>query len=245
MRIVLSFLAGFLLTGCPQRQNPSLAPLSPSSPDTPSFHSDKQAPSKAIDSFEGTWTTKDEQGQVFDIVIFPNGQVVTNWTKGADGVKGERGFWRREGDRLIAFYQDGWTDTLMASKDGFEHQGYSPQTPLSSSPTNRAPAQRLLEGDKGAYVGVWRLNQEPDGSYLYLALQSNGRAVSTINGGTEGQWELTERGAVCTWPDGWIDVISRSPNGWQRRSWIGSETNAPADVSDATRVGESSFAIVP
>lgn len=246
MRIVLSLFAGLLLTGCPQTKNPeSPSNLPPSVENAPTQQEVNPSPSASVDSFEGTWTTKDEQGQVFDIVIFPNGQVITNWTKGADGVKGERGFWRREADRFIAIYQDGWSDTLTVSEDGFTHRGYSPKTALSSPPTNTAPAERLSDEKKAAYVGVWRLNQEPDGTYLYLALQSNGRAASTVNGGTEGKWEMTERGALCTWPDGWIDLISRGPNGWQRRSWIGSETDTPADISEATRVGEAAFTIQP
>ena len=96
-----------------------------------------------------------------------------------------------------------------------------------------------------ALVGVWRLNNEPDGSHLYIALQSNGRAVSTINGTTEGKWKANENGALCEWPDGWVDQIERGSGGWQKRSWIGSESSAPADLSLATRVGETRFSVEP
>ena len=86
---------------------------------------------------------------------------------------------------------------------------------------------KRAEGSQLALVGVWRLNKEPDGSHLYIALQSNGRAISTINGGTEGKWRANERGALCEWPDGWVDQIERGAAGWQKRSWIGSESSAP------------------
>lgn len=246
MRIVLSLLTCLLLAGCPQASNTPTASSSTPRP-TPASPSPDTTPAAEIpvDSFVGTWTTEDEQGQAFDIVIFPNGQIVTNWAKGPLGPRGERGFWRRETGRLLATYQDGWTDILTATQEGFEHKGFSPGTPLSAAPTNQAAAQRLSDEGKTAYIGVWRLNQEPDGSYLYVALQSNGRALSTINGGTEGKWEVTEKGAVCTWPDGWVDVISRGAGNWQRSSWVGSETNAPADFSEATRVGEAPFSIEP
>lgn len=247
MRILLSLLTCLLLAGCPSGDNPSASP-SPSPTPPSAAPAETSAPVDAavlVDSFEGAWTTRDEQGQVFDIVIFPNGQAITNWTKSPDGARGERGYWRREAGRLLAFYQDGWTDLIVATPGDFEHRGFAPGTSLSAPPTNQAPAQRLPNDAKTGFVGIWRLNQEPDGSYLYLALQSNGRAFSTINGGTEGKWEATDKGALCTWPDGWVDLISRGPQGWQRRAWVGSDSNAPADSSEATRVGEAPFKVEP
>ena len=103
----------------------------------------------------------------------------------------------------------------------------------------------VLVVEDGQVVGtvgdgdVRALAAMPDGS---LAV---GGAFSTINGGTEGKWEKTAKGALCTWPDGWVDLIMRVPEGWQKRSWVGSETNAPADNSEATRVGEARFFITP
>ena len=107
------------------------------------------------------------------------------------------------------------------------------------------PRAKRTEGSQLALVGVWRLNKEPDGSHLYIALQSNGSAISTINGGTEGKWRANERGALCEWPDGWVDQIERGTAGWQKRSWIGSDSSAPADLSLATRVGETRFSVEP
>ena len=102
-----------------------------------------------------------------------------------------------------------------------------------------------MESDRQALIGVWRLNKEPDGSHLYIALQSNGNAVSTINGFTAGKWTANQKGALCEWPDGWVDQIERGSGGWQKRSWIGSEVSAPADLSPATRVGEARFSVEP
>ena len=195
-------------------------------------------------SYEGIWTAADAQGQAFDIVIFPNGQAVTNWTKGTDGARGERGYWRQDQQRLTAVYSDGSTDIIAPDGSGFRHQRYSAGSPLDSQPTAQTEAERA-EGRQFALVGVWRLNKEPDGSHLYIALQSNGRAISTINGGTEGKWTANERGALCEWPDGWVDQIERGAAGWQKRSWIGSESSAPADLSLATRVGETRFSVEP
>ncbi|MFZ4681582.1 MAG: hypothetical protein ACOYMS_03690 [Terrimicrobiaceae bacterium] len=243
MRFLLALTLTLLLTGCPSGKPPSVGKSS-QAPAPPSPAQMPQSGESNPVEFAGTWTTTDEQGQVFDLVLFPNGQTVTNWTKGTAGARGQRGLWRQENGKLIAQFDDGWTDVIQSVDGAFVHRGFSPGVPLDGTPTNQAPARRL-EGPEAVFVGVWRMNKEPDGSYLYLALQSNGRALSTINGGTEGKWEKTEKGALCTWPDGWADLIERSSEGWQKRSWVGTETSTTADLSIATRVGEKRYEITP
>jgi hypothetical protein len=275
MRTFPALAAFLLFAGCPSENRippPSSPTPTPAQPPTPTATMSPEAasgtPTAASDaatatsvtgleaatatpeavrnkiSYEGIWTTADEQGQAFDIVIFPNGQAVTNWTKGTEGARGERGYWRQDQQRLTAVYSDGSTDIIAPDGSGFRHQRYSAGSPLDSQPTAQTEAERA-EGRQFALVGVWRLNKEPDGSHLYIALQSNGRAISTINGGTEGKWTANERGALCEWPDGWVDQIERGTAGWQKRSWIGSESSAPADLSLATRVGETRFSVEP
>jgi hypothetical protein len=192
----------------------------------------------------GTWTTTDIQGRPFDVVIFQNGQAVTNWTKGPSGARGERGYWRYDQERLTVVYSDGCTDVIEPAQEGFYHRRFPAGSPLNAKSILRAEVRRLENGREGL-VGVWRLNKEPDGSHLYISLQSNGSAVSTINGATEGKWKANEKGALCEWPDGWVDQIERGGGGWLKRSWIGSEAGAPADLSPATRVGEARFSVEP
>jgi hypothetical protein len=229
---------------------PATVPEAPSASPTAIPEAASATPSAAAEpdrnkvSYEGIWTTADAQGQTFDIVIFPNGQAVTNWAKGPGGARGERGYWRQDEQRLTAVYSDGYTDIIEPDESEFRHRRYSSGSPLNSQPMAQSEAKRT-EGSQSALVGVWRLNKEPDGSHLYIALQSNGRAISTINGGTEGKWRPNERGALCEWPDGWIDQIERGAAGWQKRSWVGSESSAPADLSLATRVGETRFSVEP
>jgi len=236
MRRIGSLLALFVLTGCPSATPP--VPPEPS----PTLEVAVEVEPKALPTnFEGVWTTTDTQGRNFDIVVFPNGQVVTNRNVHA---RGERGFWRLEGNRFLGVFEDGWTHSLEALADQTLYQGTDPGGSLRTDPDGGTLATRVDEA-KAPFVGIWRMNKEPDGSYLYLALQSNGQALSTINGGTEGLWELTQQGALCTWPDGWVDLIERIPGGWQKRSWVGVESDAPADLSKATRVGEARFEIIP
>ncbi|HEY5812610.1 MAG TPA: hypothetical protein VIT23_08150 [Terrimicrobiaceae bacterium] len=250
MRISLVWAAFFLLAGFPAEK--TLSSPSPTPTEENPDPAPQPTPAKLVPdlpspriSYEGTWTTTDAQGQVFDIILYPNGQAVTNWTKGPAGARGERGYWRCEKERLTIVYNDGCTDIIEpAETHSFRHRRYSAVAVLGSQPIFETEAKRT-RGDRLGLVGVWRLNKEPDGSHLYIALQSNGSAVSTINGTTLGRWKANEKGALCEWPDGWTDQIELGNGGWQKRSWIGAEENAPADLSLATRVGETSFAIEP
>ena len=215
--------------------------------DTPTMEAPEAAPPPLGEqriSYEGTWTVTDGRGLVFDVIIFTNGQAVTNWVKGPAGARGERGYWRCEHQRLTVVYTNGCTDVIQPAEGKFSYSRYEAGSALDAKPMVHAGARRL-ENSELALIGVWRLNQEPDGSHLYIALQSNGSAFSTINGTTSGKWKANENGALCEWPDGWIDQIERGTGGWQKRSWIGSDTGAPADLSPATRVGETRFSIEP
>lgn len=252
MRITLALLACLLLAGCPSPKpspgntpgpGPAVPTATPEATATATATATASPAAAPAAGYPGVWTTADENGQPFDLVLFPNGQAVTNWTRSPRGAQGERGFWREDRGEMVAVFEDGWTDVIIPKNGGFQHQGFAPGTARTSPPTNQAVAQRA-DGPQAAFIGVWRLNKEPDGSFLYLALQSGGRAFSTINGGTEGKWEKTEKGALCTWPDGWVDLIERTPEGWQKRSWVGAESNT-ADLSPAERVGEKPFEITP
>jgi len=241
MRVPLALLAVVFLAGCPSTPPPATG--QPTSESQPSASPGQTANPT---DFHGTWSTIDDKGDPFDVVIFPNGQAVTTWTKGPQGARGERGYWRIDGPSVMAFYEDGWTDIIQPRTGGFQHKGFAPGTPLSGKPGNTAAATRE-QGPVVEFVGVWRLNKEPDGNYLYIALLANGRAASTINGGTEGTWELKDNSAVCRWPDGWVDVIERGAGGYVKHSWVGSSPSesASADLAPAVRVGETKFQIAP
>ena len=246
MRCLAALFAILFLAGCPSSTPPTTLET-PETTETSGLPETSLTPEESTEpdvlpaDFAGVWTTTDTQGRNFDIVVFPNGQAVTNRTTNA---MGERGFWRIAANGFLGLFDDGWTHRLEARTGHFLYHGTEPGTPLDANPDKVSPATRVDEA-KAPFVGIWRMNKEPDGSYLYLALQSNGQALSTINGGTQGQWELTPRGALCTWPDGWVDLIERVPGGWQKRSWVGAESESPADLSKATRVGEEKFEITP
>ena len=236
-------LFALLLAGC-QKPPPADPPAAQDPAAKPQHAPTDSKKSAAKMSGVGTWAVADDQGRPFDILVFPDGQAVSNWTRGPSGARGERGFWRLDGIRLLVFFQDGWTDEISESGAGFKHRGFEPGTGMDGAPKNESAA-RKLEGD--GFTGVWCLNKEPDGSYLYVALQSSGRAFSTVGGGTEGTWEKTKDGALCKWPDGWNDLISATKDGFQKRSWVGSseQNTTPPDISPALRVGGAKFSIAP
>jgi hypothetical protein len=230
--------AALLLCGCPK------PPASDSAPAAAAAQTPKESVAVDVSAVVGTWTTADEQGQPFDIVLFPGGQAVSTRTKGSAGAHGTRGFWRTESGRVLVFFQDGWTAEILAGESGHLHRRFEPGADLGGKWKSESPAQRL-EGD--GFTGIWQLNKEPDGTHLYVALQSSGRAFSTIGGGTEGKWTATRDGALCTWPDGWNDLISTSQDGYQKRSWVGpaEQNTTPPDISPAVRVGTGRFSIAP
>ncbi len=253
MRSSLALVLCLALTACPARKAPeSVEPTpSPSPAASPTATPAASPPPIAIaapaagaSEFLGSWSTIDEQGQLFDVLIFPNGQAVTTWTKGRSGARGELGFWRMENNRLLIFLEDGWTDSLEKTADGVVHHGYPPGSSLDRPPATTEPAKRVAQNLAGI-VGIWRLNKEPDSGYQYLALQSSGRAFSSVNGGTEGAWKQKGKTVECTWPDGWVDILEATPEGFQKRSFIGTNQDTPADVSPASRLGEQPFAFEP
>lgn len=232
-RIGLVLLAAFALTSC--REEP--APAAAASP-TPS-----PTPGVSRDELVGTWLTEGKQGEAFEILLFPNGQAVATSTKGPAGARGERGLWRADASGATIFLGDGWTDRIERSGGEFVHSGFAADP--SGPPTNRAAATKLT-GDMAAFVGVWRLNKDFDGNFLYTTLHASGRALSTLNGGTEGTWEIQDGAAICSWPDGWTDRISRTAAGYSKESWVGTPGGAtPADLTEAVRVGERPFTIAP
>lgn len=256
VRSSLALLICLSLSACPARKEPDAAPPSPAPSATAAPSASPAAspppiavmtnPGEQVEAAEfiGAWSTVDEQGQLFDLLIFPNGQAITTWTKGKHGARGELGFWRFENNRALIFLEDGWTDSLEKTADGMVHHGLPPESSLDKPPSTTQPARKLPDTIAGT-VGIWRLNKEPDGDYQYLALQSNGRAFSSVNGGTEGTWKRKGNSVECTWPDGWMDILEAGPDGFQKRSFIGTAQDAPADISPATRLGAAAFVIEP
>lgn len=188
---------------------------------------------------EGVWSTKDAEGEGFDLLLLPKGVAWTNWIKGQAGMAGQHGQWQRSGDALVTVkYDDGSSDAIQWI-DGKWRLKRHPKAGSSFDPLTAPAPMEQVEAARAKYVGAWKMNQEPDGSYLMIVLYGDGRAISSVNGKTEGKWELKNGAAVCAWPDNWFDAIEPKDKGWQRRSWVGAEANGDADSSEAEKVSGS------
>jgi hypothetical protein len=149
------------------------------------------------------------------------------------------------GGKIFVVLADGWTHEIAAVVDGFEHRAFPPGAALGGAPPAYQSSAARLESEAAGFVGSWRLNREPDGSFLYILLRSDGTAFSTVAGLTTGTWQVVDGGAKCQWPDGWVDRLAMQEGQWHKRSWVGGDESTPADLAEAVRVGESPFEFTP
>ncbi|MEO8204777.1 MAG: hypothetical protein ABI615_01260 [Chthoniobacterales bacterium] len=198
------------------------------------------------DAFVGVWATQDEYKDIFNILLFADGRAVSNWANGRHGGHGERGLWHMSGKEILVFYRNGWTDRIVPEGDGFRDMGYSPGTNIAGPPADQSPATRV-DGPMAIYSGVWRLNKEPDGTFLYIALQSDGDAESTNPSNGKGKWELTPEGAKIIWSDGWTELITKQGEQFMRMVWAPkvATTEPPADSTEAFKVGTVPANVAP
>ncbi|MEO6052563.1 MAG: hypothetical protein ABIP97_00980 [Chthoniobacterales bacterium] len=222
----------------------SAAPVSRDAPGSATAPDDKDFPKP--DGFVGVWATQDEYKDIFNVLLFADGRAVSNWSNGRNGGHGERGQWHMSGKEILVFYRNGWTDRFVPEGDGFIDKGYSPGTNIQGSPADQSPATRV-EGNLAAYSGVWRLNKEPDGSFLYVSLQSDGDAESTNPANGPGKWQLTAEGARITWKDGWTELITKQGEQFVRMAWAPkvATTEPPMDSTEAFKVGTVPSHIAP
>jgi len=262
-RLLIIVAGSVLLTACPQKPaeppvertasptpapsdaeatpgpSATLAPIQPTPSPTP-VASATPSPSVAkLPQFAGVWTVAGGKPQPFDLVVFPNGQVVT--TRQVPGAKlaGGWGFWRQTESGFQVYFVDGSTAWIKPVGGGLEYfAGFQKSIPVSGG----LPLQSL-GGTEAPFIGTWRLNREPDGSSLFIVLASGGKAYSSAGQGVAGTWKVTPEGALCNWPDGWNDLISKTPAGFQKRTWMGSATEGanPPDITPAFRIGETRF----
>jgi hypothetical protein len=193
----------------------------------------------------GVWSVSGDDGVPFDIVLFENGQAVATRVGGTSGARGERGLWRAMEDCVAVFFDDGHSARFVIRDGAVVHEGFAPGMGVSSRAVSFTSPAGRIGGPRAPFVGIWRLNREPDGSYLYVTLRSDGSAFSTVNGLTEGQWDSDGEAALCNWPDGWVDRIERAAGSWHKKSWVGAAEGTPADLSEAARVGETRFLVSP
>jgi hypothetical protein len=99
----------------------------------------------------------------------------------------------------------------------------SPPTP----PSTTAKPQQPFDP-----VGHWKL-VHTDGSLFYITLRADGTGRSHWEKGSDGKWRFEGDRLICSWEDGWTDVITRQGDGFVKiayekgRKPEGTPTNGP------------------
>ncbi len=190
---------------------------------------------------EGVWHVEGD-GRKFDLVIFPGGQCVGTSRQGPRRVEGLRGFWRTGAQEITVIFEEG--SSLVIRRRG--ELWVARQPALDGRPQKWNYTLTPVTAPDADFIGVWRLNPEPDAAFLYVNLESGGVCHSSLNPTRPGRWSVVGGAARCVWPDGWIDVISRTDRGYRKESLPpGGDSQNIADTSIALHVGADAFEFLP
>ncbi len=182
------------------------------------------------DVAEGTWALTDSENALFDVNLLNDGVAISNWCKGPDGAKGEHGTWKVEEGVLILNWTDGWLDVIQLGHIGFEKYSYAPRTNRQGPPTSFGQAVKVLNYST-QWAGVWK-TRSADAKWkdqeFYIALQSNGIAMKSIDAINTGFWQKQQGGIAIYFSDGWFMLIAREGDSVEARSWApGLDRNGP------------------
>lgn len=194
----------------------------------------------APSGWSGVWSLVDA-GATTDLVLFDNNQCVLISADRKPGAKGARGYYRRNGNGVLCIFEDGWLLEMTAR---------GADTLWTSGPPDERrrqwhPAVRS-EASQERFIGLWRLNPEPTGEYLYVQLHADGSARNSLSSAA-GKWEPWQGGALCSWPGGWRDWLTPRDGRVVHQAWPpgSSLSDDPSDFSTALRVGEKPLAVRP
>jgi len=240
-KVVFSLCLVLALSACEPPQSPD-----PARSATPSPTPEPTPELATVSDFAGTWAAVDDTGRLFNLILTKDGRAVSNWPGGRAGAAGERAFWRLGDNEAILFTSGGWSSRIHPYEEGHLLLGYEWGANLAVTPASRS-ATRKLHGPETEFIGVWRLNEEPENGWLYVSIYSDGTARSSMNPDGTGEWELHENGIRITWADGWTDEIRRGPDGYRKLSWPPEAelTSDPADASPAIKASWAAWTMSP
>lgn len=64
-------------------------------------------------------------------------------------------------------------------------------------------------------VGHWKL-AHTDKTLFYITLNADGTGFSYWESGSPGNWKFQGDRLVCTWKDGWTDIIFKEGDGFKK-----------------------------
>lgn len=193
-------------------------------------------------SWIGTWSLGGDQQRA--ITLFESGQAASPSQNTKNGLPGRRGIWRTDGKRAIVTFDDGSTIVMLTKRRSVLWATLADDR--SSRFSGSRTAQKVPEPES-QFCGVWRLEPQPDGRFLYAVLFADGSAANSIPGSSIGIWSVESDHATIRWKDGWSDILTRTDGGARKESYApGSEPNdSPVDTTLAVQVGRAPYEVVP
>lgn len=76
-----------------------------------------------------------------------------------------------------------------------------------------ASASLAASVSKEEFVGVW-LQNDTHGKPFQITLNADGTGETNWGPGEVGTWELEGNRAICTWNNGWVDIITKTDQGF-------------------------------
>ncbi|WP_309386165.1 hypothetical protein [Cerasicoccus frondis] len=93
--------------------------------------------------FIGVWKLEDENGDVFYLITKPDHTARSSYAQGVEGVFGETGVWRHEGNRITIVYNSGWVDIIVFGDEQFKKYSYSPSHIMAGKFDNVSTAEKV------------------------------------------------------------------------------------------------------
>jgi hypothetical protein len=94
-------------------------------------------------TFVGYWQLMDEKEEVFYLNTRYDHEAQSTYADGVNGVFGEIGIWRYEGNRILIAYNSGWIDIITYHNGKFLKASYAPGQKLYTEPNNYSTAVKL------------------------------------------------------------------------------------------------------
>ena len=209
----------------------------------------RASPDEASRAFIGVWALTDNNNNLFNVRILPDGKAVS--TVGTAGVPNagsarlrnsqfrELGRWSAWGNGIRVDYSDGWSDWIYVGPSGLSHAAWRPGQARSEIPANFGTAVKL-GGAAAEAVGIYLFPPAQSDLKPYTAaLLSNGLAFNDIDAQAGGVWHMEGTDVVINWISGWRTNLSLAPaTRLQLRHWAPGRDRSmePTAVRKATAV---------
>ncbi|WP_309399326.1 hypothetical protein [Cerasicoccus maritimus] len=101
------------------------------------------------ENFVGVWKLDDENGDTFYLITKPDRTARSSYSGGKEGVFGETGVWRHEGNRITIVYNSGWVDIIVFGDGKFKKYAYAPGHIMAGKFDNTSSAEKVAPKEAG------------------------------------------------------------------------------------------------